>query len=96
MIIKNVTFYIKAEQVVEFIDATIENQRNSRMEEGVVLFEFIQSEEESNKFMLIEGYEMTKAMEDHLETTHFKKWINTVEPWFLNPRTKEMYHSIEV
>lgn len=91
MIVKNVTFHIKSENINEFIEATIENRDNSRKEEGIVCFDFLQCKDEPNKFLLYEGYKSEKAMEDHLETEHFKKWIDTVEDYFLSPRDKVIY-----
>ncbi|AJA47038.1 hypothetical protein CPAST_c09380 [Clostridium pasteurianum DSM 525 = ATCC 6013] len=91
MIVKNVTFYIKSENIKEFIEATIENRDNSRKEEGIVHFDFLQCKDEPNKFLLYEGYKSEEAMEDHLETEHFKKWIDTVEKYFSSPRDKIVY-----
>ncbi|MDT8716937.1 antibiotic biosynthesis monooxygenase [Clostridium sp. 19966] len=91
MIVKNVTFYIKAEYVDEFIAATIENQNNSRKEEGIAHFEFFKSEENPQKFLLYEVYTTEEAVEKHLETEHFKKWIETVEGYFEKPRDRQVY-----
>ncbi|MDF2503619.1 putative quinol monooxygenase [Clostridium sp.] len=91
MVIKNVTFYIKSENIKEFIEATIENRDNSRKEKGVICFDFLQCKDESNKFLLYEGYKSEEAMEEHLKTEHFKKWINTVEKYFSSPRDKVTY-----
>lgn len=91
MIVKNVTFHIKSENVKEFIEATIENRDNSRKEDGIICFDFLQCKDKPNKFLLYEGYESEDAMESHLETEHFKKWIDTVEKYFLSPRDKVVY-----
>ncbi|GKU27045.1 putative quinol monooxygenase [Clostridium folliculivorans] len=91
MIVKSVTFYIKPEYVKEFIEATLENQRNSIKEKGIKAFDFLQDSENESKFLLYEVYESDDAMEEHLETEHFKKWINTVEGYFLNPRERSVY-----
>lgn len=95
MIIKNVTFYIKPENIKEFIDATIENRDNSRKEKGIIYFDFLQCKDETNKFLLYEGYESEEAMENHLKAEHFKKWISTVEKYFLRPRDKVTYIPIQ-
>lgn len=91
MIMKNVTFYIKAEHIKEFIAATIENQNNSRKEEGVVHFEFFQNGENPQRFLLYEVYNSEEAVGKHLKTEHFKKWIETVEEYFEKPRDKQVY-----
>ncbi|WP_010240523.1 putative quinol monooxygenase [Clostridium arbusti] len=91
MVIKNVTFYIKSENIKEFIEATIENRDNSRKEKGVICFDFLQCKDEPNKFLLYEGYKSEEAMEEHLKTEHFEKWINAVEKYFSSPRDKVTY-----
>lgn len=91
MIVKSVTFYIKAEHTKEFIEATIENQRNSIKEEGIACFDFFQCKDDPTKFLLYEGYKSEEDINKHLETEHFKKWINAVEQWFSGPRDRATY-----
>lgn len=91
MIVKCVNFYIKAEYREKFIEATLENQKKSKKEKGIICFEFFQCPEDSTKFLLYEGYESEEAMDEHLRTEHFNNWINTVEEWFLIPREKNIY-----
>lgn len=91
MIVKSVTFYVKTEHKKEFIEATIENQKNSIKEEGIVCFDFFECKDDPTKFLLYEGYKSEDDIDAHLETKHFKKWINTVEEWFLRPRDKATY-----
>lgn len=91
MILKNVMFYIKPENITEFVEATLENQRNSKKEKGIVSFDFFQCEDDPTKFLLYEGYKSEEDINAHLETEHFKKWINTVEQCFSSPREKVTY-----
>ncbi len=91
MIVKSVTFYIEAEHIKEFIEATIENQRNSIKEEGITCFDFFQCKDDPTKFLLYEGYKSEEDINKHLETEHFKKWINAVEQWFSSPRDRATY-----
>jgi autoinducer 2-degrading protein len=91
MIIKNVTLYIKPQFRLKFIKATLLNQENSRKEKGVQYFEFLESQEDPNKFILLEAYALQEDMDSHLTTNHFKKWIETVEDWFEKPRKKEIF-----
>lgn len=91
MIAKNVTFYIKSEYIEQFIEMTLENQKNSRMEKGIICFDFFQCADDKEKFLLYEGYKSEEAMEDHLKTEHFIKWIDNVEKWFSKPREKVIY-----
>jgi len=91
MIIKSVTIYVKAEKIKEFIEVTIENQNNSIKEKGIISFDFFQCKDDSTKFLLHEVYKSENDINEHMETEHFKKWINTVEQWFSNPRDKATY-----
>jgi Uncharacterized conserved protein len=91
MIVKSVTLYVKNENIKEFIEATIENQSNSLKEKGVIQFEFFQCKDDPTKFLLYECYESEDDINNHMETKHFKKWINTAEKWFSNPRDKVTY-----
>ncbi|MNN59695.1 Autoinducer 2-degrading protein LsrG [compost metagenome] len=91
MIIKSVTIYVKKENREDFIKATLENQRNSLKEEEVISFDFFQSDENETKFLLYEVYNSEKGMSSHLETEHFKKWIETVDNFFSKPREKATY-----
>ncbi|MDP4145919.1 MAG: putative quinol monooxygenase [Bacillota bacterium] len=91
MIVKSVTFHVKTEYIEEFIEATLENQENSRKEEGILGFDFLQCTDEPTKFLLYESYKAEEDMDKHLETEHFKKWISIVEPYFIAPREKVAY-----
>ncbi len=95
MIVKSVTLYVKKESRKEFIEATLENQKNSLKEDEVISFDFFQSDEDETKFLLYEVYNSEKGMESHLETEHFKKWIKTVDNFFSKPREKATYIPIE-
>lgn len=91
MIVKSVTFYIKKEHIKEFIEATIENKNNSIKEKGIMHFDFFQCKDDPTKFLLYEGYESEDDINEHMETKHFKTWINKVEKWFLSPRDRVTY-----
>lgn len=91
MIVKSVTIYIKPENIKEFIEATIENQQNSRKEKEIDCFDFFQCKDDPTKFLLYEVYQSEKGIDAHLKTEHFKKWINTVDQYFSSPRDKATY-----
>ena len=91
MIVKSVTFYVKIEHTKEFIEATIENQNNSIKEKGIIGFDFFQCKDDPTKFLLYERYKSEDDINEHMETKHFKKWINAVEQWFSRPRDRSTY-----
>lgn len=95
MIVKSVTIYVKQCNINEFIEATLKNQLNSRKEKGIEGFDFFQCKDDPTKFMLHEIYSSQEAVDEHLETEHFKKWVNTVEQYFTRPRDRVIYIPIE-
>ncbi|MBU3113839.1 putative quinol monooxygenase [Clostridium lacusfryxellense] len=94
MIIKSVTMFIKAEFVGSFIEATIENQKNSIKEAGVIRFDVLQGKDEPTSFMFYEVYKDEEAVEKHMKTKHFIKWNEAVTPWFAKPRERVLYNAI--
>ena len=91
MIVKIATFYIKKEHANDFIDASVENQRNSLQEKGIKVFDFYQGQDDPTRFVLYEVYDTEEAVESHMTTPHFKKWFGAVENWYAKPRDKAMY-----
>ena len=91
MIVKFVTLEVKPEMRDHFIDATLENQANSQLEEGVAIFDFYQSKDDPNKFILYESYYNENGMETHMTTEHFKKWVAAVEDCFTKPRERQYF-----
>lgn len=94
MIVKSVTLFVKPQNIKEFIEATLENQNNSRKEKGIECFDFLQCKDDPNKFLLYEGYKSKEAMEEHRNTKHYKKWIDTVEEYFSKPRERDTFISV--
>jgi Uncharacterized conserved protein len=95
MVIKSVTLYVKEESIGQFIEATLENQHNSRMEAGITCFDFFQCKDEPTKFLLHEVYKTEEAMDEHMRTEHYKKWIDTVNTFFSGPRERAIYVPVD-
>ncbi|MDP4089115.1 MAG: antibiotic biosynthesis monooxygenase [Bacillota bacterium] len=95
MLFKSVTLYVKSEKIDEFIEATLENQRSSRMEEGILCFDFFQCKDDLTRFLLHEGYKTEEAVEAHMKTEHYKKWVGTAEHCFSGPRERAIYIPVE-
>ena len=94
MIIKSVTMFIKSERIDSFIEATIENQKNSIKEDGVIRFDVLQCKDDKSSFMFYEVYKTEEAVEQHTKTKHFVKWNDTVTPWFAKSRDRVLYSVI--
>lgn len=94
MHIRIATFYVKPEHVNDFITATLENQQNSRLEPGVIHFNFHQGKEDATQFVLYEVFESDDAFEYHKTTAHFKIWLPAVQDWFVKPRDLTLYQEV--
>ena len=88
MFILNVHIHVLPEHLEAFKQATIINASNSVKEPGVVRFDFMQSVDDPTVFGLYEVYRDREAIAAHKETAHYKAWVETVENWFAEPRTR--------
>ncbi|MGE5415780.1 MAG: antibiotic biosynthesis monooxygenase [Acidobacteriota bacterium] len=86
MIVTAVTIIVKEEHIDDFIQATIENHRNSVQEAGNYRFDFLRCKDDPNRFLLYEAYASDEAAAAHRETPHYLKWRETVADWMAKPR----------
>lgn len=86
MIVTIVEIYVKQDRIEEFIQATLENHRNSIKEEGNLRFDVLQSIDDPSRFTLYEAYESEEAAKAHKNTPHYLKWRETVEDFMAQPR----------
>jgi len=89
-----VSISVKKDFVVPFIQATIENAKNSVLEPGIVRFDVIQSEDDETRFILVEVYRSVDAQAAHKETEHYKIWRDTVVDMMSEPREGKKYKNI--
>jgi len=94
MQIVHVHVHVKPEFVEAFKQATIENATNSVKEAGVARFDVIQQTDDPTKFILIEVYKTAEASGAHKETTHYKRWRETVMKMMAEPRQSIKYNNI--
>jgi (4S)-4-hydroxy-5-phosphonooxypentane-2,3-dione isomerase len=82
-----VTVHVLPEQVQAFIQATLENARQSRLTEpGCVRFDILQAEAEPARFFLYEVYREKENFTTHQKTPHYLQWKEAVAPWMAVPR----------
>ncbi|MBM4158610.1 MAG: antibiotic biosynthesis monooxygenase [Ignavibacteria bacterium] len=77
---------VKKENLEEFIEATMENHRNSVMEPGNLRFDFLQSKNDPCRFMLYEVYRTESDAKAHKETMHYIEWKDRAANWMEKPR----------
>lgn len=81
-----VTVHVVPEHVRPFIEATLENARESRKEPGSVRFDVLQVEANPAQFFLYEVYREKEDFARHQQTAHYLRWKETVAPWMAVPR----------
>jgi autoinducer 2-degrading protein len=86
MFVVCVAVSVKPEFVQQFIEATMDNARNSRREAGNLRFDVLQTEEDPARFTLYEAYHTAKDFERHQQTDHYARWKAAVTPWMAEPR----------
>lgn len=93
MIVTCVTVYVKNDYLQDFIEATMENHKNSIKEEGNIRFDFLQCENDCTRFFLYEVYKSKEASIFHKTTSHYLKWRDTVASMMAKPR-EGIAHSV--
>lgn len=86
MIVNIVTVHVKPEHINDFVQATIENHKNSTKEPGNLRFDVLQCKDDPAKFILYEAYISQEAALEHKNTAHYATWKDTVAPWMAKPR----------
>ncbi len=94
MLVVHVHVHVKPDQVAEFIQATKANAESSIREPGIARFDFMQSEEDPNRFVLIEAYRTDDAPAAHKATVHYATWRDTVAPMMAEPRKAVRFQGV--
>ena len=94
MLIIHVFVHVKPDKIEAFQAASVENARNSILEEGIARFDIIQQQDDPTRFVLVEIYRTAEDPARHKETSHYKKWRNAVADMMAEPRTNLKYSNI--
>jgi len=94
MFIVHVFVHVKEDRIEDFKKATLENARNSVKEPGVARFDVIEQQENPSRFVLVEVYRTAGDPAKHKETTHYKKWRDTVTEMLAEERTRVIYNNV--
>jgi quinol monooxygenase YgiN len=87
MYVALVQIHVKPDCVDAFIEATLDNCRNSIHELGVAAFDLLHSQDDPTRFILYEMYRTPENQLAHRETAHYKRWRDAVEPLQAEPRS---------
>ena len=94
MYVVSVTTFVKPQHIQAFIDATLDNARNTRWEPGNLRFDVLQAEDDPARFLLYEAYQVKDDFAKHQQTEHYLRWKQTVADYMAQPRQGVKHHSI--
>ena len=94
MLIYQVHIHVKAESIDAFLEATIQNARNSVAEPGIARFDVLQQADDPARFILVEVYRHADAQARHRETAHYAIWRDAVADMMAEPRSGAKYANI--
>lgn len=94
MFVVCVSIHVRQGHAEEFIEATLENARHTRLEPGNVRFDVLRQEADPDRFTLYEVYRVQEAFADHQRTAHYLRWKETVAGWMAEPRVGVRHHRL--
>ena len=94
MYVVAVTIFVKPNSVEPFIEATLDNARNTRREAGNLRFDVLQCEEDPARFLLYEAYKTKDDFAAHQKTPHYLRWKEAVAGWMAQPRQGIRHNSL--
>ena len=74
-----------------FLQATLENARNSVAEAGVARFDVLRDGDDPTRFLLAEAYRTPEDANRHKQTEHYRVWRDTVAEMMAEPRRSVKY-----
>ena len=94
MYVVAVTVHVKPEFVPPFIEATLDNARNTRREAGNVRFDVLRCREDAGRFLLYEAYLTADDFARHQQTEHYLRWKQAVADGMAQPRQGVKHDSL--
>jgi (4S)-4-hydroxy-5-phosphonooxypentane-2,3-dione isomerase len=73
--------------VESFKAASLDNARQTRLEDGNLRFDLIQHEDDPARFTIYEVYRLREDFVAHQKTAHYLRWRDAVAGWMAQPRT---------
>jgi len=94
MYVVSVTVFVKEPLVGQFIEATLDNARNTRKEPGNVRFDLSRGVDDPARFLLYEVYGTPDDFKTHQQTEHYLRWKRGVADWMAQPRQGVKHRSV--
>lgn len=95
MIVTCVYVHVKPESVEDFIKACEANHIESVKEPGNFRFDFAQQSDDPTKFLFYEAYVSEEAAAAHKNTSHYRRWRDTVQDMMAEPRKGVRYNILQ-
>ena len=89
-----VTSWVKPEFADRYMEACLENARNTRNEPGNLRFDVLRCKDPDNQFFFYEVYLTEDDFKAHQQTAHYFKWRDTATPWMEKPRVGVRHESL--
>ena len=94
MHIVHVFIHVKPECIADFKAATLANVQNSLREPGLARFDFLEQQDDPNRFVLVEVYKEPEDALKHKETAHYATWKETVETMMAESRSSIKFFNL--
>jgi len=86
--------HVKSQFLDAFMQATLENAKESSKEPGIARFDILQQEDDPTRFILVEVYKTADAPAAHKETAHYLLWRDTVAEMMSDGRQGVKYKNL--
>ena len=96
MLVVHVNIHVFPECVPAFVEATLDNARNSVLEAGIARFDVVQQADDPTRFVLVEVYRDDEAPARHKETAHYARWRDAVAGMMASPRTSARFRDVHL
>lgn len=90
-----VDIWVKETDKAAFVAATCTNVEQSRLEPGIVAFDFHVDPADDAHFLLVEVYRDSEAPAAHKATAHYATWRDTVESMMMQPRRSTKWQPLD-
>jgi (4S)-4-hydroxy-5-phosphonooxypentane-2,3-dione isomerase len=94
MLIVHVHVRVHPERMADFLAATLVNARASLGEPGVLRFDVIKDEADSEHVVLVEVYRDAAAAAAHKQEPHYATWRDTVAEMMAKPRASTKFSAV--
>lgn len=94
MYVVTVHVRVKSECREAFLEATLDNARNTIREEGNLRFDVLRRADDPDRFTFVEVYRDASGMDAHKQTPHYAAWREAVEPMMAEKRVGVVYEGL--